>query len=75
MNRDDRDLGNAQRPQGTKGPPMRMEDFAAEVILRVSGLPDRTSPDEYPDMMLVSGEELEDIILGVFDDMGHLSEG
>lgn len=55
-------------PPNGKPEPIRMEDFAAEVILRVSGLPDRTSPDDQPDMMLVTAEELEDIILGIWDD-------
>jgi hypothetical protein len=33
------------------------------IIRDVSELPDRTSPDDQPDVMLVTGRELEDILL------------
>lgn len=37
--------------------------IADAVVLAVSELPDRTSPDEWPDAMLVTGEELREIIM------------
>lgn len=39
------------------------EKIAAKVVREVSELPDRTSPDFAPDMMLVSAAELRAIVL------------
>lgn len=35
---------------------------ADRIIQRVAELPDRTSPDDWPEAMLVTSEELRDII-------------
>lgn len=37
-------------------------DWIDEVIQAVAELPDRTSPDDWPDAMLVTGDELRDIL-------------
>ena len=37
-------------------------DIAARIIQRVAELPDRNSPEDWPDAMLVTGEELQFII-------------
>ena len=38
------------------------EAVARAVVLSVSELPDRTSPDDWPDAMLVTAEELTDAV-------------
>ncbi len=43
-------------------PPETADAFIAKVIQEVSELPDRTSPASQPDMMLVSAEELKQIL-------------
>lgn len=40
-----------------------MEKISDEIVREVAELPDRTSPDHAPDMMLVSAEELRAIVL------------
>lgn len=39
-------------------------DIAALICRDVAELPDRTSPDDWPDAMLVTAEELQDIVRG-----------
>jgi len=40
------------------------EGVADKIVLDVGELPDRTSPEDWPDAMLVTGEELRAIVLG-----------
>lgn len=42
--------------------PITAKKFADMVILDVSEIPDRTSPDDFPEAMLVTGQELRGII-------------
>lgn len=44
-----------------------MERIATAVCKRVANLDDRTSPDDWPEAMLVTGKELHDIIMQEFD--------
>lgn len=44
-----------------------MDRIAKAVCKRVADLDDRTSPDDWPDAMLVTGRELYDIIMQEFD--------
>lgn len=39
------------------------DDFAASISKRVAELPDRSSPDDWPEAMLVTAEELEFIVV------------
>lgn len=39
----------------------------AHLILHVAEIPDRTSPDDQPEMMLVTGDELENALLCAFE--------
>jgi len=41
--------------------------LAAYLIEHVCDIPDRTSPDDQPEMMLVTGEELENALLCAFE--------
>ena len=41
--------------------------IASAVVKRVAELPDRSSPDEWPEAMLITGEELHHIIMSEFD--------
>jgi len=48
--------------------PVTMWDsIATAVVKRVAELPDRSSPDNWPEAMLVTSEELHDIIMSEFD--------
>jgi hypothetical protein len=48
--------------------PVTMWDrIATAVVKRVAELPDRSSPDDWPDAMLVTSEELHRIIMSEFD--------
>lgn len=42
--------------------------IAAQIVRDVSELPDRTSPDYWPQAMLVTGDELASIVLGALSD-------
>ncbi len=46
--------------------PQSLRELASLVVREVAELPDRTSSNEWPDMMLVSAEELTGIIETVF---------
>lgn len=39
-----------------------IEDVAAQIVQDVAELPDRTSPDDWPDAMLVTADELAEIV-------------
>lgn len=39
-----------------------MEDTITSILKRVAELPDRSSPDDWPEAMLVTGKELEQIL-------------
>lgn len=45
------------------------DEFIGRVVREVAELPDRTSPDDYPDMMLVSADELSRIMTWALDDL------
>lgn len=49
-------------PGFEQGSPSEFDQFVGSVINAVSELPDRTSPDDEPDMMLVTAEELKTIL-------------
>jgi len=42
---------------------MTIDDIIASVLRDVAELPDRSSPDGKPDMMLVTGAELREILI------------
>lgn len=48
--------------------PASRKDFINRVVLRVAELPDRNSPDDQPDMMLVTDKELRGILRAVLDE-------
>lgn len=50
-----------------------IEAFASRIALRVSELPDRSSPEDWPEAMLVTGDELAGIIKEEFEEFGTLS--
>lgn len=41
---------------------MTIEDIVERIVLRVAELPDRSSPDGQPTMMLVTDAELREIV-------------
>lgn len=45
------------------------DKFIYEVIQNVAELPDRNSPDDWPEAMLVTGEELRQIMMAVNEDV------
>ncbi|MFZ5713077.1 MAG: hypothetical protein ACOY3N_09575 [Bradyrhizobium sp.] len=47
---------------GPFDPDVLREALAAEICRAVAELPDRTSPEDRPDMMLVTADELFDIL-------------
>lgn len=49
-------------PDFEQGMPSEFDQFVSAVIRDVGELPDRSSPDDEPDMMLVSAEELKTIL-------------
>ncbi len=49
-------------------------DVADLIVRDVAEIPDRTSPDEYPDMMLVTPNELREIIRKRLEYVGVLSK-
>ncbi len=54
------------------------EAFAAAVVLDVCEIPDRNSPDDQPEMMLVTGPELHSIVMRQFErlwEQRSLSQG
>jgi hypothetical protein len=42
-------------------------DLVARIIKRVAELPNRSSPDDWPEAMLVTGDELASILNDEFD--------
>lgn len=46
------------------------DDFMTDVIRDIAELPDRTSPPDAPDMMLVTAEELRAILTNRFMALG-----
>ena len=44
----------------------RASELANEISRDVAELPDRTSPDDWPEAMLVTGEELHSLIIERF---------
>ncbi len=42
-------------------------DIADEIVLAVCEIPDRNSPDDQPEMMLVTPDELRRIVVAAFD--------
>lgn len=52
--------------------PRLSDAVIAEIVRRVSELPDRTSPDDWPEAMLVTGDELQQVITAVLaEDAQH----
>jgi len=49
-------------PGFEQGKPSEFDRFVNSVLNDVAELPDRTSPDDEPDMMLVTAEELKVIL-------------
>lgn len=45
----------------------RQSDLIARIIKRVAELPDRSSPDEWPEAMLVTGAKLKRILRDEFN--------
>lgn len=41
---------------------MTLDGLIKKYIRRAAELPDRTSPEDYPDCMLISGPELDDLL-------------
>jgi hypothetical protein len=59
-----------------KAQKMRIEDMRTsqvvdDVVRRVSELPDRTSPEDWPDAMLVTVSELSEILRDAIDSFIH----
>lgn len=50
--------------------PIPLDDLVRRIVERVAELPDRTSPDDQPEMMLVTGDELAAIIETVWEEAG-----
>ncbi len=50
--------------------PLIVRSIADRVAREVAELPDRTSPEDYPDAMLVTGDELRGIILALAEQKG-----
>jgi hypothetical protein len=48
-------------------------DIAGNIIKRVAELPDRSSPDYWPDAMLVTADELKFILLSEFSEHSMMS--
>ena len=44
-----------------------MQTIATAIVKRVAELPDRSSPDDWPEAMLVTSVELHQIVLDEFD--------
>jgi uncharacterized coiled-coil protein SlyX len=55
--------------QSMQGEAKLSDRFIGEVIQNVAELPDRNSPDDWPEAMLVTSEELKAILLAVHDDV------
>lgn len=49
---------------------MTQQDFINRLLLYVSELSDRTSPEDQPEMMLVTGKELEDGVMLALEQCG-----
>lgn len=45
---------------------MTIEEVVAAIVQRVAELPDRTSPEDWPEAMLVTADELSFIIMSEF---------
>lgn len=53
--------------------PTALHDIVDSIIRDVAELPDRTSPEDQPDVMLVSNGELRDILWRHLEDYGRHS--
>jgi len=49
-------------PAAVAGPVLNVRAIAAAVCQRVAELPDRNSPEDWPEAMLVTGQELIDVV-------------
>lgn len=52
----------AEQPAAVAGPVLDVRAIAAAVCQRVAELPDRNSPEDWPEAMLVTGQELIDVV-------------
>jgi hypothetical protein len=64
--------GRQQEIHESRSPVGDGQDAFVRVLQRVAELPDRTSPDDWPEAMLVTGEELRAILL---DELPRASSG
>ncbi len=64
MRREEETLRMAHRAEL---PVVTMVKIATAIVKRVAELPDRSSPDDWPEAMLVTSAELHRIILEEFD--------
>ena len=61
------ELGATETPLYTR-PALDVDGLVEKVARDVAELPDRTSPDDWPDAMLVTADELREIILAAIKD-------
>ncbi len=54
---------------GIANNPGERKNFIESVMLRVTEIPDRNSPDDQPEMMLVTDKELRNILNAVLDEL------
>ena len=50
---------------------MTAEEIAALIVREVAELPDRTSPDDWPEAMLVTADELTEIVRSILEGTSH----
>ena len=55
-------LAQIEEPAAVAGPVLDVRAIAAAVCQRVAELPDRNSPEDWPEAMLVTGQELIDVV-------------
>ncbi|SOE37597.1 hypothetical protein [Delftia acidovorans] len=55
-------IAAASKPAAVAGPVLDVRAIAAAVCQRVAELPDRNSPEDWPEAMLVTGQELIDVV-------------
>jgi hypothetical protein len=71
---DSRALGELLRKRGYghhgRRPIGLVDQIVARILVDVCELEDRSSPDETPEMMLVSGEELDMIVRRALEEAG-----
>lgn len=46
---------------------MTAEEIAALIVREVAELPDRTSPDDWPEAMIVTADELNEIVRAILE--------